>query len=384
MKQKTWNNSKIGILGGGQLGKMLALAGGNMHLDLHFLDTSKDFPAGPYTANFHEGDFRNYDDVLAFGQKMDLISIEIENVNSEALFDLEKEGITIHPRPEALRLIKDKGLQKQVFEMHGFPTADFELYNDQDAIKTAVQKEQLSLPFVQKARTEGYDGRGVKVVREAADLEQLLEGPSLVEHLVPIKKELSVIAARNKSGEILCYPTVEMVFNSVANLVEYLFAPAKISAELEQQAAELAKKVIQAFDVCGLLAVEMFLDDEDRLLVNEVAPRPHNSGHHTIESAHTSQFEQHLRAILNWPLGSTELLNPAVMVNLLGEPGSTGPAIYDGLEEVLAIPGVHVHIYGKTISKPFRKMGHVTIVDKELDKAIEKAEKVKMRLNVYG
>lgn len=375
---------KLGILGGGQLGKMLALAAGPWHYPIYMLDESTQYPAGPYAMGFTTGSFKDYDAVLAFGRQMDVVSIEIEHVNSAALHQLEKEGITVHPAPRALDIIKDKGLQKQFYTQHDIPTSDYQLYSDENEIKAAIEAGKLSLPFVQKSRTAGYDGRGVALIKTTADLSKLLPGPALVEVLVPIDKELSVVAARNEKGEIATFPLVEMEFNEEANLVEFLLCPARVSDALVAEADQLARKVIEAFDICGLLAVELFLTQQGEILVNEVAPRPHNSGHHTIESCLTSQFDQHLRAVLNLPLGSTQLTSPAVMLNLLGEAGSTGPAHYEGWEDCLAMEGVYIHLYGKEISKPFRKMGHITILGDTPEAAIEKAMKVKNLLKVSG
>jgi len=375
---------KLGILGGGQLGKMLALAAGPWHYPIYMLDESTEYPAAPYAMGFTTGSFKDYEAVLAFGRQMDVVSIEIEHVNSAALHQLEKEGIKVHPNPRALDIIKDKGLQKQFYTQHDIPTSTYQLYADENEIKKAIEAGKLSLPFVQKSRTAGYDGRGVALIKTTADLSKLLPGPALVEALVPIDKELSVVAARNEKGEIATFPLVEMEFNEEANLVEFLLCPARVSDALAAEADQLARKVIEAFDVCGLLAVELFLTQQGQILVNEVAPRPHNSGHHTIESCLTSQFDQHLRAVLNLPLGSTNLTSPAVMLNLLGEAGSTGPAHYEGWEDCLAMEGVYIHLYGKEISKPFRKMGHITILGETPEAAIEKAMQVKNRLKVSG
>jgi len=375
---------KLGILGGGQLGKMLALAAGPWHYPIYMLDESTEYPAAPYAMGFTTGSFKDYEAVLAFGRQMDVVSIEIEHVNSAALHQLEKEGIKVHPNPRALDIIKDKGLQKQFYTQHDIPTSAYQLYADENEIKKAIEAGKLSLPFVQKSRTAGYDGRGVALIKTTADLSKLLPGPALVEALVPIDKELSVVAARNEKGEIATFPLVEMEFNEEANLVEFLLCPARVSDALAAEADRLARKVIEAFDVCGLLAVELFLTQQGQILVNEVAPRPHNSGHHTIESCLTSQFDQHLRAVLNLPLGSTNLTSPAVMLNLLGEAGSTGPAHYEGWEDCLAMEGVYIHLYGKEISKPFRKMGHITILGETPEAAIEKAMQVKNSLKVSG
>jgi len=373
---------RLGVLGGGQLGKMMGIAAADWHLPICFLDRSKAFPAGGISPCFTEGSFAKYEDVLAFGRTMDVVTIEIEHVNVEALLALEKEGIPVHPRPQALALIKDKGLQKQFYVENQFPTAPFALYESEEVIRQAVETGELGLPFIQKTRTAGYDGKGVQRIGSRAELNQLLPGPSLVEQQVNIEKELAVIVARNPRGEVAAFPMVEMEFNPEANLVEFLLCPARVSRELAQKAEDIARRLISTFDLCGLLAVEFFLSEEGDLLVNEVAPRPHNSGHHTIDSCQTSQFQQHLRAVLDLPLGSTALEQPAVMVNILGAPGHTGPPRYEGLEDCLALPGVHLHLYGKEITKPYRKMGHATITADKADQAIAMAWKVKSNLRV--
>ncbi len=375
---------KLGVLGGGQLGKMLALAAGNWHLPLYMLDEKKDFPAAPFSY-FTEGSFRDYDDVYRFGRQMDVLTIEIEHVNTEALHQLVKEGVIVHPAPDRLEIIKDKGRQKEFYNRHNLPTAPFQLYDSAEAVRTAIDQGQIELPFVQKSRTAGYDGRGVALIRTAADLEaKLLPGACVIETLVPIEKELAVIVARNARGEVKTFPTVEMTFNPEANLVEFLLCPAQINAAIARAAEELAVSVIEAYDLCGLLAVELFLTESGELLINEVAPRPHNSGHHTIDSCYTSQFEQHLRAILNLPLGSTMMKSPSVMVNILGAEGYQGTALYEGLEDCLAIEGVKIHLYGKTITKPFRKMGHATVLDPKLECAKEKAREVQQKMKVVS
>lgn len=373
---------KTGFLGGGQLGKMLALAAANWDVPIYILDKSKNFPAGTAGTHFVEGDFKNYDDVYKFGQGLDVLSIEIEHVNTDALVQLEKEGLTVHPSPKALNIIKDKGLQKQFYIKNNLPTSDFELYESGDAVREAIVEGKLNYPFVQKSRTAGYDGKGVAVIRSVDDDEKIMAGPCLIEPLVDIDKEIAVIVAKNENGEIAAFPPVEMEFHPTANLVEYLLCPAQIDERIAEEAEAIARAAIKAYDLCGLLAVELFLTKKGVILINEVAPRPHNSGHHTIDSCVTSQFQQHLRAILNWPLGSTEIQMPAVMVNLLGEDGYTGKAIYEGMEKVMGIEGVKVHLYGKEITKPFRKMGHATVVDKDLKKARAKAEQVKQLLKI--
>lgn len=373
-------SKKLGILGGGQLGKMIALAAGNWHFPIKFLDKKSDFPTARYAAEFVEGNFKNYDDVLAFGRTCDVISIEIEHVNTEALLQLEKEGKTIHPAPEKLILIKDKGLQKQFYADNNLPTSAFQLLDNEEIVKKEIANGNLSFPFVQKTRGEGYDGKGVAVIKSEDDLRKLLSGPCLIEELVDIEKEIAVIVARNEMGEVVSYPVVEMEFNPVANLVEFLICPSDITEEQAEVSDKLARAVIEKLDLCGLLAVELFLTKKGEILINEVAPRPHNSGHHTIDSCFTSQFEQHIRAVMNLPLGSTKMKIPSVMVNLLGADGFTGEAFYDGFESCLNVEGVNLHLYGKTVTKPFRKMGHATIVDQDLEEAKRKGKFVKDNL----
>ena len=372
---------KLGILGGGQLGKMLCQAASCWELPIYALDTSIGFPAGPYCRGFQEGSFKNHDDVVGFGRQMDILTIEIEHVNTDALRVLQAEGKTVHPDPRALDIIKDKGLQKQFYAEHNIPTSPFQLFTDENAVLSAIKSGALTLPFVQKSRTAGYDGKGVAVIKNEADLStKLLDGPCMIEDLVEMDKEIAVVVARNESGEIRTFDPVEMEFNPIANLVEFLICPSTISELHAQTCINLAEKIISAYDICGLLAVEFFLDTQGNILVNEVAPRPHNSGHHTIDSAVTSQYEQHLRGVLNMPLGSTKMTSPSVMVNLLGANGYTGEAHYEGLKECLAIEGVKIHLYGKAITKPFRKMGHATIIADSIEAAKIKARKVQETL----
>jgi len=374
---------KIGILGGGQLGKMLCLAAAEWDFKTCILDASAGFPAGAVCSEFTEGDFNNYDDVMAFGQDKDVITIEIEHVNTQALHDLEKAGKTVHPAPAVLDIIKDKGLQKQFYTQHDIPTSRFEVFENEQALVTAIDAGRWNLPLVQKTRTAGYDGKGVAILRTRADLEsKLLTGPCLAEVLVPLQIELAIVAARNADGEIQVFPAVEMEFHPEANLVEFLLCPARVSSIIEAEAEALAERIIRAFGVCGLLAVEMFLTPDGDLLVNEVAPRPHNSGHHTIDSAATSQYQQHLRGICNLPLGDTSQTMPAVMINLLGEPGYKGPVFYEGVADCLAMPGVYIHLYGKALTSPYRKMGHATITGATQEEAIQKARKVQHLLKV--
>ncbi len=368
---------RIGILGGGQLGKMLTQAAMNFDLHLSIMDSSPDAPCEPYCHNFVIGDLTDFDAVYAFGRQVELLTIEIENVNVPALKKLEDEGVLVSPSPEIIGVIQDKGNQKEFLRKHGIPTAGFE-YLDGAA---DLAKFRAFFPAIQKLRREGYDGRGVLRIDSAADLAKGFSSPSIIEELVDIEKELAVIVARSRTGEMKVYPPVEMVFHE-ANLIDYLVAPADIPPGVGKEAEALAVNVAEKLGIVGLAAVEMFLTRDGSLLVNEIAPRPHNSGHHTIDANVTSQYEQHLRAILGLPLGATDTLSPAVMLNLLGEPGFDGPVVYEGLNEALAVEGAKVHIYGKNGTKPHRKMGHVTILDSTREGAIAKARFVRDTLKV--
>lgn len=371
---------KIGILGGGQLGRMMIQSAIDFNLQIHVMDPDPAAPCSEIAGSFCQGDIKNYDAVMDFGKELDLITIEIEAVNTEALRDLEKMGKSVFPQPHIIELIQDKRKQKTFFKADRIPTAEFVLAENKEEVKAHAH----FLPAVNKLGRDGYDGRGVKVLRTKSDLQYAFDAPSILEELVDFKKELSVIVGRNSSGEVRCFPLVELVFHPTANLVEFLFAPAEVSEEIELASYRLAEDVITRLDMVGLLAVEMFLTKEDQLLVNEVAPRTHNSGHHTIEANITSQFEQHLRAILDLPLGATDLIKPAAMVNVLGAEGFNGTAKYQGLRELVAIPGVHLHLYGKKETKPFRKMGHITITDKNITALKEKAEQVKQLIKVIA
>lgn len=371
---------KVGILGGGQLGRMFIQEALNFDLHVHILDPNDQAPCAAISHHFTQGDLKDFDTVYAFGQDKDVITIEIEHVNVDALAKLEEEGKKVFPQPEIIRLIQDKGLQKEFYRENNIPTAPYRLIDSEKHLNEHTD----FLPFVQKVRKGGYDGRGVQAMRSAADFDQALIGPSVLEQFVDFEKELSVIVARNEKGETMAYPIVELAFNPVANLVEFLFAPADVSAQVEKKAAQIAMDIINKMEMVGLLAVELFLTKDGEVLVNEVAPRPHNSGHQTIEANFTSQYEQHMRSILNLPLGSTRATMPSVMVNLLGEENHTGRAKYEGLETVISWEGVYPHLYGKTDTKPFRKMGHVTIVHPELAKAKDLAYKVKETLKVIS
>lgn len=376
---KTFNQDfKLGILGGGQLGRMLIQSGIDFNFNFAILDPDENAPC-KNLAEFHHGKLTDFDTVLKFGSSCDIITIEIENVNTAALKELVKKGKKVFPQPEIIELIQDKRVQKTFYRDNNIPTANFVLTENQaDVARLAT------FPMVNKLGKEGYDGRGVQVLREKADLQKAFDKPGLLEDLVDFEKEISVIVARNERGEVETFPAVEMVFHPEQNLVEYLFAPANLSKNIASQADTIARTIIEKLEMVGLLAVEMFVTQTGEVLVNEIAPRPHNSGHQTIEANVTSQYEQHLRAITGLPLGKTDLLMPSAMVNLLGEPGFSGPARYEGFAEVLNVQGVHVHLYGKSHTKPFRKMGHVTIVDQDINSLKAKANFVKQTLKVIA
>jgi len=373
---------KIGILGGGQLGKMLFLAGSKMGLNISCLDSSKDTPAAHVCPNFEIGDFKNYNDVLAFAEDKDIITIEIENVNTQALKELENQGKTVYPQASIIELIKDKGAQKLFYQDNNIPSSEFSLVENREALMNSEKVKNQEYPFVLKMRVGGYDGKGVQIIHGAEDLTEAFDVPSVIEDMVPIKKELSVIVARNQNGEIKSYPVVEMIVDEEANLLDYLLCPAQISEDIADRAKEVAENLTQKLGIVGLLAVELFLTNDDQILVNEVAPRTHNSGHHSIEACYTSQFEQQLRAVMNLPLGETSLTSPAIMYNLLGEEGFTGPTKIEGIDEVLSMTGVYPHIYGKALSKPKRKMGHLTIVFDDYEEAIQKLDRIKSSFKI--
>ena len=375
---------KVGILGGGQLGKMYCEAASDWNWDIWVLDQKSDFPAGSIAGKFIEGDFTNFNDVYTFGKQVDVLTIEIEKVNVDALEQLEKEGLLIHPSPKAIRIIRDKGIQKEFYKKNQLPTESFTMIEDLNHLRELIHSGVISYPLVQKARTGGYDGRGVAIIRNADQLDKALDTGSIIEPLVDIEKEISVIVVRNASGEVKTFPPVAMEFHPEANLVEYLYSPSGIGPALEMEAIQIAQSTIEALDLCGLLAVEMFVTKTGKVLINEVAPRPHNSGHHTIESCSISQYQMGLLAICNLSLPDIQENMPAVMVNILGEEGYTGPVKYEGVVQALSADNVFLHLYGKKITKPFRKMGHATILDADLSKAIEKATFVKQTIKVIA
>lgn len=371
---------KLGLLKGGQLGRMLIQASINYDLQIWVMDGDSEAPCRNFSSQFVTGDARNFDDVCAFGRKVDMLTLEVEDIQIDALEQLEKEGRLVFPQSAVVKLIQDKGLQKKFYKENNFPTADFTL------LEPGFNKEKYSnfLPAAQKLRKSGYDGKGVKMIHSMKDFDSAFTEPSLLERKIPFKKEISVLVARNHQGECAVYPPVELVSDPQKHLLDYLSAPADISAGCAKKAQDLSIAIVKKLGLVGLLAIEMFVDQDEQLFINEMAPRPHNSGHHTIEANETSQFEQHLRAILNLPLGSTAIKSPAVMVNILGEEGSTGTPIYEGIEKILSEKGVYIHLYGKSKTAPFRKMGHVTVLDNNLAKAREKAQWVKKTIRVHA
>ena len=374
----------LGILGGGQLGTMLLTETLKYDIRTIVLDPSTEAPARFGCHTFFQGDLMDYDTVYQFGKQADLVTFEIENVNVDALERLESEGIKVYPTPKSLRIIQDKGAQKAFYKAHGIPTAPFEPFPSPALLATAVAEGRWTYPFVWKSTRFGYDGNGVKIVRNPQDLHALPEGPCIAELCADIDKELAVIVARSPKGEVATYPVVEMEFHPEANQVEYVLCPARIAEPISDQARKIALQVAEAFGSIGLLAVELFLTKEGEIWVNEVAPRPHNSGHYSIEASYTSQFEQHLRAILNLPLGSTESKVAGVMVNLVGAEGYAGDVIYEHIEDVLSLQGVTPHIYGKRQTRPFRKMGHITITHPNIEQARSLAQKVKETIKVIS
>ena len=370
---------RLGVLGGGQLGRMLIQAANDLNIHIHCLDPDPNAPCSEIAHSFSCGSLTDFNTVLNFGSDKHLITVEIENVNVEALIELEKKGVKVFPQPNVLKLIQDKGLQKEFYLKNNIPAAAFELISSKAELLV-----KTDFPFVHKLRTGGYDGKGVKIISNLSEAEQSFDAPSVIEEKIDFQKELSVLVARNEKGEIKTFPLVECEFNPEANLVEFLFSPADVSPEIELKAKEIASQLIEKLNMVGLLAVELFLTKSNELLVNEIAPRPHNSGHHTIECCTTSQFSQHLRAILNLPLGDTSLIQAGAMINLVGEKEFNGPVIYDGLENLLSIPGVFPHLYGKEISKPFRKMGHITITGKNIDELKAKRDKIKGLIRVIS
>lgn len=384
MKNYYSSGFKLGILGGGQLGRMLLAETQKFDIHTSILESNKKAPCAEICNTFVVGDLLDFDAVYNFGKTVDVLTIEIENINLDALDKLEQEGLTIYPKPKDLRIIQSKARQKNFYIDHQIPTAEFSHYAYLEELIHSFENSIIQFPFVWKAARFGYDGNGVKIVRNIKDLESLPNVECITEKLIPFKNELAVIVARNAAGEVKTYPVVEMEFHPEANQVEYVICPARIETEVAEKAREIALKVVSDLDFVGLLAVEMFQTEDDKILVNEVAPRPHNSGHYSIEASYTNQFEQHLRSVLNLPLGNTASKVAGIMVNLVGEEGFSGEVVYQNIEEILKIDGVTPHIYGKKETRPFRKMGHVTIVNSDIAIARKVAQKVKETIRVIS
>lgn len=375
---------KLGILGGGQLGKMMLTETRKFDIQTYVVDPSSEAPCRFGATKFFEGSLNDYDTVMNLGNQVDVLTIEIENVNLEALEALEEQGKKVYPSPKTLRLISNKGNQKDFYTQHQIPTAPYRRFSRLEDLTAEVAAGNITIPFVWKATEGGYDGNGVKIVRSTQDLNALPQTECIAETMIPFKNELAVIVARSASGEIKTYPVVEMEFHPEANQVEYVICPARIDESVATAARKIALKVSEAYNHVGLLAVEMFQTQNDEILVNEVAPRPHNSGHYSIEASYTSQFEQHIRAILDLPLGNTDSKVAGIMVNLVGEEGYSGQVVYENIEKIMAVDGVTPHIYGKRETRPFRKMGHVTIVNEDMARAREVAQKVKETIRVIS
>jgi len=384
--EKTYFSSdfKLGILGGGQLGKMLLYETQKLDIQTFVLDPNPHAPCKIGCDKFVCGSLLDFDSVYNFGKQVDLLTFEIEQVNVNALEKLEQEGIKVFPSAKTLRVIQNKGKQKQFYKDNNLPTSDFELFKNTSILKSKILENHIKFPFVWKSTELGYDGKGVKLIQKIEDLNELPNVECIAEQWIDFKNELAVIVARNSAGTVKTYPIVEMEFHSQANQVEYVICPARITEKIVENAQKIALKVSEKLQHVGLLAIEMFQTQNDEILINEVAPRPHNSGHYSIEASYTSQFEQHLRAILNLPLGNTNNKTASVMVNLVGEEGYSGDVIYKNIEKILELDGVTPHIYGKKQTHPFRKMGHITIVNKQVATARKIAEQVKNTVKVLS
>lgn len=371
---------KVGILGGGQLGRMLLQAAANYVVETYVLENDEHAPAAHLCNHFIKGDIQDFETVYNFGKKVDALTIEIEAVNVDALEKLEQEGVKVYPRPSAIRIIKNKILQKEFYKQHQVPSPDFLITQNLHEL----QKHQDFLPAVHKIGMGGYDGKGVQVIKTPKDLEKGFDAPSVLEKMVAIKKEIAIIVAMNEKGETAIYPPAEMVFDQVLNLLDYQVSPAELPQKVLWKAEAMAIKVVKELKSPGLFAVELFIDRNDDVFVNETAPRVHNSGHHTIEGNYCSQFDMLWRIMLGYPLGNTDAILPSSLVNLVGAEGHSGEAVYSGLEEVLKMDNVFVHLYGKTQTRPGRKMGHVTIISREKLDLTHKAHKIKNTLKIIS
>ena len=374
-------DKKLGIVGGGQLGKMLLSECAKMGIYTSVLDPSKNSPCKNLSNKFYCGDFNDYDTVYNFGKECDLITFEIEHINVDALESLEKIGKAVYPKSNTLRIIQDKNLQKSFFKKNNIPTSNFKYFNSLYDLKKSIEKNEIKFPCVWKKTKFGYDGFGVKILNSLEDIDKLPNSEMIIEDYILFEKEVSVIVARNVKGDIKCYRTVEMEFNNISNQVEYVISPANISDEIDKKAQKIAIKLSESLDCVGLLAVEMFLTGKE-ILVNEIAPRPHNSGHFSIEACESSQFQQHIRAIFNLDLGETNHSGSAIMLNLVGDEGFTGKVCYENLDKVFSGKSANLHIYGKKETRPNRKMGHVTIICDKFEEAYEKAKILKKIIKI--
>ena len=381
MKRSIFNH-KIGIIGGGQLGKMILNETNKWSLNISILDSNKNSPCKNLCNGFYVGDLLDYETVLNFGRQCDLITYEIEHINTQALFDLEKEGIIVYPKAETLKIIQDKNSQKEFYKRNELPTADFSFYKNIDDLKIGIQEGRVEFPSVWKKTKFGYDGFGVKILKSSEDLNDIPESEMIIEKLIPFEKEIAVIVARNSKGKIKNFDVVEMEFNEISNQVEFVISPSNISDDIKKEAIKIAIETAEKFNLIGLLAVEMFLTKDNKILINEVAPRPHNSGHYTLDACNTSQFEQHIRAILDLELGDVSQKGKAIMLNLVGEENFFGKVIYSNLNDALADNSSYVHIYGKEETRPNRKMGHITIICDNFEDAYIKAKNFKNTIKV--
>ncbi len=376
------SNKIIGILGGGQLGKMTLEVSNKWGLKVYILDPDENCPSRPFCSKFFQGDLMDFNTVYDFGKEVDIITIEIENINVEALKELKKENKIVYPQPEILKTIQDKSLQKEFYFEHNIPSTSFKKFNTKEELEDFISNNERPYPFIWKSSKMGYDGYGVKLIEDKDSFEDIPDKHCIIEDKAEIEKELSVMVVSMPSGEIINYPVVEMEFNSGSNQVEYIISPARIRKEIKEKAENLAIKVSKSFGNIGLMAVEMFLTTDGDILVNEVAPRPHNSYHFSIEGSETSQFEQLIRSILDLPSGKISNINHSVMVNLVGEKNRKGPVIYKNMDQIIGIKGVNPHIYGKKETRPNRKMGHITVISSNIEEAIKIAKEIKRTVKV--
>lgn len=369
---------KVGILGGGQLGRMLLQAAANYVVETFVLEDDYNCPAAHLCHHFVKGSIKDFDTVYNFGKELDALTIEIESVNIDALEKLESEGVKIYPKPSAIKIIKNKITQKEFYISNKIPTPEYIITKNLNELKSNT----AFLPAVHKIGEGGYDGKGVQILKTESDIDKGFDAPSVLEKMVNVKKEIAIIVAMNNKKETAFFPAAEMIFDPVLNLLDYQVSPAEIDESILQKATKIALNLIAAFNSPGLFAIEMFIDENDKVLVNETAPRVHNSGHHTIEANFCSQYDMLWRIILNYPLGNTEAILPSSIVNIIGADSYSGAAKYEGLNEVLKMKNVFVHLYGKEQIKPGRKMGHVTVMSKDKNELIEKAKMIKQTLKV--